>query len=144
MVYCEITNAGRYDFIIQFGWWQDMHTLKNIADLQKWVIDEAKCHAHIEDEAVADLIEWDETVAHNEEALYVGRIGQEDEGEIWLETLPKPSWQYKELFEEQKGEMLAPRRTFDHAINLKQVAEPPMGPNLPMVGTPVERTGQIH
>ena len=80
---------------------------------------------------MADLIEWDETVAHNEEAQYVGRIGREDEGEVRLEKLPKPSWLYEELFEEQKGEMLAPRRTFDHAINLKEVAEPPWGPIYP-------------
>jgi len=28
--------------------------------------------------------------------------------------------------------MLAPRRTFDHAINLKEGAEPPWGPIYPM------------
>jgi len=28
--------------------------------------------------------------------------------------------------------MLAPRRTFDHVINLKEVAEPPWGPFYPM------------
>jgi len=49
-----------------------------------------------------------------------------------LETLPKQYWQYKELFEEKKAKMLAPRRTFDHAINLKQGAEPPWGPIYPI------------
>jgi len=49
-----------------------------------------------------------------------------------LEMVPKPYWQYKELFEEKKAKMLAPRRTFDHAINLKDGAEPPLGPIYPM------------
>ena len=49
-----------------------------------------------------------------------------------METLPKPHLQYKELFEEKKAKMLAPRRTFDHAINLKEGAEPPSGPIYPM------------
>jgi len=45
---------------------------------------------------------------------------------------PKPYGQYKELFEEKKAKMLPPRRTFDHAINLKKEAEPPCGPIYPM------------
>jgi len=81
---------------------------------------------------VADMFEWDETVAYDEEAQYVGRIEREEEGGVQLETLPKPYWQYKELFEEKNAKMLAPRRTFDHAINLKEGAEPPWGPIYPM------------
>jgi len=77
---CEITNAGRYDLIIPFGWWHDEHPLNNIADPHKWAFEEAKCHAHIEDEAVADMFEWDETVAYDEEAQYVGWIEREEEG----------------------------------------------------------------
>jgi len=132
MISCEIANAGRYDLIIPFGWWHDEHPLKNIADPRKWAFEEAKCHAHIEDETVADMFEWDETVAYDEEAQYVGRIERGEEGGVQLETLPKPYWQYKELFEEKKAKMLAPRRTFDHAINLKEGAEPPWGPIYPM------------
>jgi len=49
-----------------------------------------------------------------------------------LETLAKPYWQYKELFEEKKAKMLAPRRAFYHAINLKEEAHPPWGPIYPM------------
>ena len=78
------------------------------------------------------MFEWDETVAYDEEAQYVGRIEREEEGGVQLETLPKPYWQYKELFEEKKAKLLAPRRTFDHAINLKDGAEPPWGPIYPM------------
>ena len=78
------------------------------------------------------MFEWDETVAYDEEAQYVGRIEREEEGGVQLEALPKPYWQYKELFEENKAKMLAPRRTFDHAINLKEGAEPPWGSIYPM------------
>jgi len=73
------------------------------------------------------MFEWDETVAYDEEAQYVGRIEREEEGGVQLETLPKPYWQYKELFEEKEAKMLAPRKTFDHAISLKEWAEPPWG-----------------
>ena len=62
---------------------------------------------------------------YDEEAQYVGRIEREEVGGVQLEALPKPYWQYEELFEEKKAKMLAPRRTFDQAINLKQGAEPP-------------------
>jgi len=76
---------------------------------------------------VANLFEWDETVAYDEEAPYVRRIEREAEWGVQLETLPKPYWQYKELFQEKKAKMLAPRRTLDHAINLKEGAEHPLG-----------------
>ena len=99
-----------------------------MADRRRWVFEETKCHAHIEDEAVADLFEWDQTEAYDEEAQYVGQIEHEEEGGILLETLPKPYWQYKELFEEKKDKMLAPRRTFNLAINFKERAEPLWGP----------------
>jgi len=55
-----------------------------------------------------------------------------EEGGIQLETLPKLYWQYKELFEEKKAKLLAPRRTLDHAITLKEGPEPPWGPIYPM------------
>jgi len=128
----ESANAGRYDLMIPFGWWHDEHPLKNSADPPKWAFEEAKCHANIEDEAVVDMFEWDETVAYDEVAQYVGRIGREEEGGVQLETLPKPYWLNKELFEEKKAKILAPRRTFDHSINLKEGAEPPWGPIYPM------------
>jgi len=71
---CQIANAGRYDLIKPFGWWHNEHPLKNIADPSKWAFEEARCHAHIEDEAVANMIESDETVAYDQESQYVGRI----------------------------------------------------------------------
>jgi len=72
IISCEIANAGRYDLIIPFGWWHDEHPLNNIANPSKWVFEEAKCHAHIEDEVVGELFKWDSTVAYDEEAQYVG------------------------------------------------------------------------
>jgi len=81
---------------------------------------------------VADLFEWDETVAYDEEEHYEGRIEREEEDGVQLETLPEPYWQYKELCEEKAAKILAPRRTFDHAINLKEGAEPPWGRLYPM------------
>ena len=50
----------------------------------------------------------------------MGRIGREVKKGIQLEALPKPYWQYKQLFEVKKATMLAPQRTFDHPINLKE------------------------
>jgi len=48
------------------------------------------------------MFEWEETVAYDEEAQYVGWIEREEEGGVQLEALPKPYWQYKEPFEEGK------------------------------------------
>jgi len=90
MISCEIANAGRYYLIIPFGWWHNEHHIKNIADPSKSAFDERRCHAHIEDEAVEDMFEWEETVAYDEEAQYVGRIEGEEEGGVQLEVLPKP------------------------------------------------------
>jgi len=103
--------------IIPFGWWHDKHPLKNIQDPTKWGFEEPKCQAHIPNAAVADLFEWEETVAYDE-AQYVGRIERGEVGGVQKETLSKPHWQYMEHLEEKKATMLGPRRTFDHAINL--------------------------
>ena len=109
MISCEIANPGTYDLIILFGWGKEEHPRKNIAHPRKCVFEEAKCHAHLEDEAVADLFEWDETVAYDEEAQYVGRIEREEKGGVQLETLPDPYRQHKEPSKESKAKMLAPR-----------------------------------
>jgi len=76
---------------------------------------------------VADLFEWNETVAYDEEAPYVGSIAGVEEGGVHRETLPKPYWQCRGLFEEKKAKRLAARRTFNHVINLKEGAEHPWG-----------------
>ena len=86
----------------------------------------------MEDEGIADIFESDENVAFEEKATYISRIGSTRKNAIQLEGLPKPYWQYKDLFKDEKAEMLAPRRTFDHAIDLKERATPPWGPIYPM------------
>jgi len=62
----------------------------------------------------------------------IGRIGSTREEEVQLEGLRKPSWPYKELFENDKVELLAPRRTFDQTIDLKGGATPTCGPLYPL------------
>jgi len=78
------------------------------------------------------MFDWDETVAFNEQARIIERIGSTRKDEVQLGGWPKPYWQYKELFENERAEMLAPRRTFDHAIDLKHGATPPKRPIYPM------------
>ena len=63
----------------------------------------------MEDEGIADMCVWDENVAFEEEATYIRRIRSTRKDEIQLEGLPKPYWQYKELFNDEKAEMLASR-----------------------------------
>jgi len=58
----------------------------------------------------------------------IERIGSTRQAGVQLVRLLKPYWQYKEVFENEKAEMLASRRTFDHAIDLKDGATPPWGP----------------
>ena len=113
--------------IIPFGWCHKEHLIKNINEPNKWTFEDQKCLPHVEDEGIADMFEWDENVAFEEEATYIGRIGSTKKNAIQLEKLPKPYWQYKELFKDEKAEMLAPRRTFVHAIDLKEGAIPPWG-----------------
>jgi len=132
MVSCEIADAGKYDMIIPFRWGRHEHPIKNIETPAKWCFKNTKCVEHVQDEGIADMFEWDETVAFDEEARMIGRIGATRHEDVQLEGLPKPYWQYKELFENEKVEMLAPRRTFDHAIDLKDGATPPWGPIYPM------------
>jgi len=62
----------------------------------------------------------------------IGRIGSTSQEEVQVDGLPKVYWQYKELFGNEKGQMLAARRTFDHAIDLKDGATPPRRPIYPM------------
>ena len=87
---------------------------------------------HVEDEGIADMIEWDEIVACDENATIIGRIRATKEKEVELDGLPKQYWQYKDLFTNKKAEMLTPRRPLDHAIDLKEGATPPCGQIYPM------------
>ena len=72
MVSCEISDAGKYDMIIPFGWWYQEHPIKNIETASQWCFDHANCMNHVEDEGVADMFEWDETVAFDKNATMIG------------------------------------------------------------------------
>ena len=132
MVSCEIPDPGKYHMITTFGWWHHEHPIKNIETPEQWSFEKSKCVEHVQDEGIADMFEWDETVAFDEEAAIIGRIETRRHENVQLEALPKPYWQCKELCETEKAEMLGPRRTFDHAIELKDGATPPWGPIYPM------------
>jgi len=91
------------------------------------------CCDHVEDKAVQDLFEYDETVTYDPKAQYVGRIGRVEETDpVELETLPREYAEFKHLFWPEASKEMPPRRTFDHAINLNEGAEPPWGPVYPM------------
>jgi len=128
MVSCEIAVAGKYDMIIQSGWWHHEHPIKNIEMPEKWCFEHTKCVEHVQHEGIADMFEWDETVGFDEEARMIGSMGSIRQEKVQLDGLPKLFWQYKELFENEKGEMLVPRRNFDHVSDLKDGATPPWEP----------------
>ena len=132
MVSCEIADGRKYDMIIHFGRWHQEHPIKNIENPSKWRFEHANCMNHGEDEGIADMFEWDETVAFDKNATMIGRIRATKKKEVELDGLPREYWQYKDLFKDEKAEMLSPRRTFDHAIDLKEGATPTWGPIYPM------------
>jgi len=79
------------------------------------------------------MFEWDETVAFDEDAQYVGRIcWQEDPNQVLLDKIPQYYDDYYKLFLTATADKLAERRTFDHTIDLKPGAEPPWGLINPM------------
>jgi len=94
MASCEIADVGKYDMIIPFGWCHHEHLIRNIEAPEKWCFEQAKCVEHVHDEGIADMFEWDETVAFDEEARMIGRIRSTRQDEVQLEGLPKPYWQY--------------------------------------------------
>jgi len=126
---CEVATAGKYDFIIPFGWWHKEDPIANIDERQKSTFTEQYCLGHVEDGAVGGIFQWDETVGFDEEAQYVGRIyRQEDPNQVLLDKIPQYNDDYQELFVIATVEKLDQRRTSDHAVDLKQGAEPPWGP----------------
>ena len=89
MVSYEIADAGKYDMIIPFGWWHQEHPIKNIETPSHWRFEHASCMNHVEDEGIANMFEWDETVAFDEYDTMIGRIGATKEKEVELDRLPK-------------------------------------------------------
>ena len=132
MISCEIADTGKYRMIIPLGWWRQEHPIKDIETPLLWRLEHANCMNHVEDQGIADIFEWDETIAFDENAPMTGRIGATKEKEVELDGLPKEYWQYKDLFTGEKAGMLAPRRNFNHAIDFKEGAMPPWGSIYPM------------
>jgi len=78
---------------------------------------------------MADLYEYDKTVAYVPQAQYIGSIGYEmGEKEITLDSLPREYLLYKKLFLPEMAEKIPPHRTFDHPIYLQERAEALWGP----------------
>ena len=92
MVPCTIVDAGKYDIIIPFGWWHQEHPIKHIETPSQWRFEHGNCMNDVEDEGIADLFEWDHTVAFDEEARMIGRIVATKEEEVQLERLLKEYW----------------------------------------------------
>ena len=83
------------------------------------------------------MFEWDETVAFDEEAQYVGQyVGRVEirkvQCSISLKGIPPEYHQHKKLVLPETAEKLASRRTFDNAIDLVPGAVRPWGPIYPM------------
>jgi len=68
------------------------------------------CHEHVEDEAVKNLFEYDETVAYDPKAQYVGRIGKiEEKNPVEVETLRREYAQFKHLFRPEVSDKMPPK-----------------------------------
>ena len=89
MVSCEIADAGKYDMIIPFRWLHQEHPIKNIETPSQWRFEHENCMNHVEDEGIADMFEWDETVAFDENATMVERIGSTKEKEVVTHRAPE-------------------------------------------------------
>ena len=125
--------------IISFGWWHQEHPISNIGDPKSWNFTDDNCKSYSlsEDEGIS--IEWDEDVLNDPNAITIGRIEQVDDEKITiLEKLPEVVHDYLDLIPPSTAEKLAPRRNFDHAIDIKHDQQPPWGPIYPLSGKPTQ------
>src|SRR5437588_294137 len=102
-------------------------------------------------------IEYDESIVYDPQAQYIGRIqyvppnrmvnrayfGKNLKIEL-LADLPREYQSYKSLFLPSTAAKLPPRRTFDHAIDLVEGAEPPFGPIYPLSGKQLDLKDGYH
>jgi len=133
LVSCEIAPAGKYGMIIPFGWWHQEHPITDIANPENWSFNDNECQSHLlpEDEGIS--VEWDEDVLNDPNAVVIGRIEKVDDEKVTIiDRLPERYHDYLDLFRPSTAEKLAPRRTFDHAIDLKPDTQPPWGPIYPL------------
>jgi len=133
LVSCEIAPAGKYGMIIPFGWWHQEHPITNIANPENWSFNDNEYRSHLlpEDEGIS--VEWDEDVLNDPNVVVIGRIEKVDDERITIiDRLPERYHDYLDLFRPSTAEKLAPRRTFDYAIDLKPDTQPPWGPIYPL------------
>ena len=126
LVSCEIAPTGKYGMIIPFGWWHQEHPITDIANPENWSFNDDECRSHLlpEDEGIS--VEWDEDVLNDPNAVVIGRIEKVDDEKITIiDRLPERYHDYLNLFRPSTAAKLAPRRTFDHAIDLKPDTQPP-------------------
>jgi len=119
--------------IIPFEWRHQEHPIKNIANPDGWCFDDTDCQPHLlpEDEGIS--VEWDEDVLNDPNAVVIGRIERIDEEKVTIiDRVPDQYHDYADLFRPSTAEKLAPRRTFDHVIDLKPDTQPPWGPIYPL------------
>ena len=133
LVSCEIAPAGKYGMIIPFGWWHQEHTITDIANSKNWSFDDHNCQSDLLPEDEGICVEWDADVLNNPNAVVIGRMEKVDDEKVTIiDRLPERYHGYLDLFCPSTAEKLAPRRTFDHAINLKPDTQPPWGPIYPL------------
>ena len=119
--------------IIPFGWWHQEHPISNIADSKSCNFADGNCTSHLlpEDEGIS--VEWDADVLNDPNAVAIGMIEQVyDEKITILDCLPEVYHHYLDLFRLSTAKELAPRRTFDHMIDIKPDQQPPRGPIYPL------------
>ena len=112
--------------IITFGWWHQEHPISNIADPKSWNFTDDNCKSHLlpEDEEISG--EWDQNVLNDPNTVAIGRIEQIDDEKVTiLDRLLEDYHDYLDLFRPSTAEKLAPRQTFDHAIDIKHDQQPP-------------------
>ena len=119
--------------IIPFGWWHQEHPISNIADSKSWNFIDEGCQSHSLPEEEGISVEWDEDVLNEPNAVAIGRIEQVDNEKVTIfDRLPEEYHDYLDLFRPCTAEKLAPRRTFDYAIDIKPDQQPPWGPIYPL------------
>jgi len=64
--------------------------------------------------------------------MVIGQIEKVEEKVTIIHRLPERYHDYLDLFRPSMAEKLAPRRTFDHAIDLRPDTQPPWGPIYPL------------
>ena len=126
LISCEFAPEGKYGLIVPFGWWHQEHPITNIVDPNSWSFNDTECQAHLLPEAGGISVESDEDVLNDPNVVVIGRIERVDDKKITIiDKLPEQYHDYLDLFRPSTAEKLAPRRNFDHAIDLKPDTQPP-------------------